>query len=109
MSYYNDKRRIERAQLKIEVMTHYGNGKQACVNCGENRLACLSIDHINNNGAKHRREESRVKNDFYPWLKEHKFPKGYQTLCMNCQWIKRIAYRKTVFNSKKEKLEQGVE
>jgi len=26
---------------------------------------------------------------FYYWLRRQGYPEGYQTLCMNCQWIKR--------------------
>lgn len=77
--------------LKIEVLTHYGKGKCACVVCGENRLACLSIDHINGGGSKHRKSISPngcsgVR--FYKWLKDHNLPDGFQTLCMNDQFIK---------------------
>ncbi len=70
------------------VLTHYGNGKLACVKCGESRLACLSIDHINAIGAKGRRGIIGGTN-FYAWLIKNNYPLGYQTLCMNCQWVKR--------------------
>ena len=79
-----------RAQLKSEVLTHYGNGKLACIECGESRLPCLSIDHINGHGVQHRLT-LRISGgrQFYVWLKKNGFPEGYQTLCMNCQYIKR--------------------
>lgn len=83
-----------REALKLEVLTHYGEDGCACVRCGESRLACLSIDHINGNGTKHRQSIMNGIDvggtSFYAWLKKNSFPKGYQTLCMNCQWIKRI-------------------
>lgn len=79
-----------RKSLKIEVLTHYGGGEAACVTCGENRLACLSIDHINGGGAKLRHERKISSGPgFYSWLKQNGFPEGHQTLCMNCQFIKR--------------------
>ena len=83
---YSERDKERKTQLKIEVLSHYGKeGKAICVNCGENRLPCLSIDHIGGGGSKDpRRGISR-----YYWLKANNFPTGYQTLCMNCQWIKR--------------------
>ena len=76
--------------VRLEVLTHYGNGRCACIRCGESRLACLSIDHIQHVGAqrKVRRGESTVR-----WLKKNNYPIGYQTLCMNCQWVKRTENR----------------
>lgn len=78
-------------RLKISVLAHYNNGIVRCFRCGESRLACLSIDHIKGGGAKHRKELG-VKSgfNFYYWLRAHGYPEGYQTLCMNCQFIKRV-------------------
>lgn len=84
---YDQKRRLK---AKMEALTHYGNGKCACVQCGENRLACLSLDHINGGGAEERRQNSaKIGTNFYGWLRHRNYPTGYQTLCMNCQYIKR--------------------
>lgn len=79
-------------KMKSEALLVYGRGKLGCVVCGESRLACLSIDHIDGGGNKHRRSigENRVGLSFYKWLKDEGFPNGYQTLCMNCQFVKRI-------------------
>ena len=84
-----------RARLKAEVLTHYGNGKLACVKCGyDNNLAALSLDHINGNGADHRRIiGTGGGRPFYVWLKINGYPEGYQTLCMNCQFIKKFEER----------------
>ena len=76
--------------MKREVMTHYGNGKCACVICGESRLACLSIDHINGGGTKERRDRHITSYSYYLWLKNQGYPDGHQTLCMNCQFVKRF-------------------
>lgn len=79
-----------RKNLKIEVLKHYGNGILACVLCGESHPACLSIDHVDGNGSKHRRELGlKTSRQFYQWLRTNRYPEGYQTLCMNCQFIKR--------------------
>ena len=87
---------IYRQKLKTEILTYYGNNKLACVNCGFSDIRALTIDHISNDGAEHRRKilkELTHKTtfiDIYKWLKDHDFPPGYQTLCMNCQFIKRF-------------------
>lgn len=75
--------------LKAEVLKHYGNGRLACVKCGEDRLACLSIDHIDGGGNIHRKIIARSSGAFYKWLKDKGYPRGYQTLCMNDQFVKR--------------------
>jgi hypothetical protein len=75
-------------QLANEVLTHYGDGKLACVRCGyAGEIAALSLDHMNGGGRKHRASLDTTK--WYHWLKEHDYPLGFQTLCNNCQFIKR--------------------
>jgi len=91
---YNQKERERKERVKREVLGYYGNGKTACVVCGESRVMCLSIDHINGGGGKHRKSIWACQHGghpFYRWLKTNCFPLGYQTLCMNCQFIKMIA------------------
>ncbi len=94
----NSKRRNQRADVqaeilqkyterKIIVLTYYGNGKCACVLCGFEDVRALSIDHINGGGTEHRRQ---IHKNMYRWLVDNNYPKGYQTLCMNCQFIKGI-------------------
>lgn len=74
-----------RLKVKKEVLTHYGNGKCACVRCGFDDIRALSIDHIEPIGEKKRFSSGYA---FYRWLIKNSFPEGYQTLCMNCQFIK---------------------
>ncbi len=76
-------------QLKVEVLTYYGNSRCACVRCRFDDIRALSIDHINGGGNKQRQKEN-VGSNPYRWLKKKNFPAGYQTLCMNCQFIKRV-------------------
>jgi len=67
----------------------YGGYKCAC--CGETEPKFLSIDHINNDGAKHKREFNlRTGDEVYRWLVKNGFPPGFQVLCMNCNWGKRF-------------------
>jgi hypothetical protein len=80
-----------RIKLKLEVLTHYGGDPPKCVCCGETILDFLSIDHINDDGANQRRKiNCSSGNQFYLWLKKNNFPEGYQVLCMNCQFGKRL-------------------
>lgn len=96
LRYYKKKDKIikntrERSlRIKTEVLTHYGFGKCICVRCGFNDMRALTIDHINGNGSEHRKNNKEIKGQrIYWWLIKNGFPDGYQTLCMNCQFIKR--------------------
>jgi hypothetical protein len=74
--------------VKEVILTHYGNGKLACVKCGFDDIRALSIDHIDGRGAEHKRSLG-ISGSLHSWLLKNHFPEGYQTLCMNCQFIKR--------------------
>lgn len=73
-----------RWEFKCEVIEEYG-GK--CVCCGEENPEFLSIDHVEGNGNKHRKEiTSGGGIHFYRWLRKQGYPKDkYRLLCMNCQ------------------------
>lgn len=84
-----EKLRIKGRELKKGVLSHYSPGGQCCcVQCGEARIDCLSLDHINGGGNKHK-ETTGYGSNFYKWVIRNGFPDGLQTLCMNCQWVKR--------------------
>jgi len=83
--------RQHRQNLKLEIFSHYSNGKLECNCCGENNLGFLSIDHIYGNGNKQRIKLRKPSGyPFFSWLKKKKFPKGFQVLCMNCNWGRRL-------------------
>ena len=80
-------------QIKREVLNRYG-GKCAC--CGEARLPFLCIDHVNGDGAEHRRllslnnHRSVSGRRIYQWLRANRYPTGFRVLCFNCnqgRWI----------------------
>lgn len=50
--------------------------------CGETEPLFLSLDHVNNDGASHRKVIDRRK--LYKWLARNHYPSGFQVLCMNC-------------------------
>jgi len=78
----NKRNRRYRRKLKLMILSHYGG---RCTCCGETNLDVLTIDHINNDGAEHRRESKcGYGSVFYKWLRDCHFPSGFQVLCFNC-------------------------
>jgi hypothetical protein len=70
-------------RLQYETLMAYGGYKCAC--CGETEPMFLTIDHKNNDGAKHRKKIGSLGGArFYKWLRDHNYPSGFQVLCMNC-------------------------
>lgn len=78
------------ADKKEEVFNHYG---RQCNCCGECILQFLSIDHINNDEhkevwASNGRRITGIQ--LYARIVASGFPDYYQTLCMNCNFGKRM-------------------
>ena len=67
-----------RARIRDTVFEAYGN-KCAC--CGETEQAFLTIDHVNNDGAAHRKS---IGKKICLWLKRKGFPASFRLLCYNC-------------------------
>ncbi|KKM68494.1 hypothetical protein LCGC14_1460340 [marine sediment metagenome] len=73
-------------RLKKIVVRKYG-GRCAC--CGVSELVFLAVDHVNNDGAKMRKEKVHGHGvALYHWLIRRGFPKDFQILCHNCNWAK---------------------
>lgn len=72
---------------RYEVIKHYSNGQFNCNCCGESIYQFLTVDHINNDGAEHRR---KIGYNLCHWLVKNDYPKGFKILCMNCNWGKRV-------------------
>lgn len=83
-------------KLRHEAIMAYGGYRCAC--CGETEPMFLSIDHVFNDGASHRRAiAGHTENNgkgasghTMVWLKRHNYPAGFQVLCMNCNFGKAI-------------------
>lgn len=71
-------------QLRFEVLTHYGNGVLACVCCGISELQFLNIDHINGRTDYEKKNGKERGWQLMRSLRKKGYPKGYQTLCWNC-------------------------
>lgn len=88
----NQKAREKNARIKDAVFGAYGGYR--CVCCGETERLFLSLDHASNDGATFRRKTFGRRNaagsTTYGWLYRNGFPPGYQVMCMNCQFGKRM-------------------
>jgi len=71
-----------RYKLKLDILKHYG---AYCFCCNETTIEFLSIDHIDGNGNKHRKDNN-IKGGvwLYKWLIDNNYPSGFQILCHNC-------------------------
>lgn len=80
-------RRVRTQQYKDICYAAYGGYVCAC--CGEIEPMFLDLDHVNNDGAAHRKE---IRWDgcegLYRWIIKHDFPPLFQVLCRNCNWGK---------------------
>ena len=72
---------------RFEAIDYYSNGTFACAKCGYSDIRALTIDHINGGGSQHLKF---IHRRIAPWLKRNNYPEGFQILCMNCQFIKKI-------------------
>lgn len=80
--------RLRRARLKDQVFSHYG---AVCACCGETEKIFLTLDHVNDDGAEHRRKmtgksgrESGGTVRVYLDVIRRGFPDDFQILCYNC-------------------------
>lgn len=96
-----DKERTKqvRQRLRIELLTHYGNGKIECEICKESRIDVLDLDHIDGGGIQHRAQYSTTQS-FYHDLRKQGFPKGLRVLCRNCNWIEWIKRKEEICNDR---------
>jgi len=66
----------------LDAFAAYGGSFCAC--CGEDHYEFLCIDHVDNNGAAHRKKVG----DVLSWLSKNGYPSGFQVLCINCNFAK---------------------
>jgi hypothetical protein len=93
--------------MRLEALVHYSQDPPACRCCGESEISFLQLDHKDGDGAAHRRaigmaqgspgqvEKQNQKvniggNGFVYWLKKNGWPPGFQVLCANCNYSKRV-------------------
>ena len=83
-------RHARSVRQRLEILSHYSPLLQ-CQCCGETEYSFLHLDHINNDGAKQRRELAKElgskqcsNEQLFAWIKLNDFPKTFQVLCANC-------------------------
>ena len=89
--------RQNRVSLKLDVIAHYGRGGfPMCqwMNCREDDIDVLTIDHIDDDGAVRRKSGEKTGHNFYRWLRAQGYPEGFQTLCANHQMKKELLRRR---------------
>lgn len=80
-----------RSLLKSKFINIYGG---ICSCCGDNRAEFLTLDHVQNDGYKHRSNNGsgprtkRSNDKFYLDAINNYQPNMYQVLCMNCNCAK---------------------
>lgn len=96
---YKEKMRVsklaEMVRVKAAVFAAYGG--YVCKCCGETEQKFLTIDHVNNDGYQWRKTTLKTGKSSqgsghhtYAWLVRNNFPDGFQVLCMNCNFGKRM-------------------
>lgn len=77
-------------EIKIEVLEHYGGAFCKC--CSESELLMLSLDHIESDGAAHRKSLTGTTRSMpqsaYIWAKKNGYPPIFQVMCFNCNWAR---------------------
>lgn len=65
------------------IFKQYGS---ICICCKENNIRFLTLDHINTDGANHKKQsgQTNMPNYIARLIKENKAPKDIQILCYNC-------------------------
>lgn len=95
---YDQMRQKYRDKVKRECFLYYGGGKIACVKCGFDDPDCLVLDHVNDDGASHRKDlnvscrGSGSGTRIYEALFARDMPDDppLQVLCANCNMKKHI-------------------
>ena len=68
------------------ILDHYG---PKCNCCGETTTEFLTLDHINNDGAVHKRSlNTKDSHAIKKWVVQNHFPDNFQILCYNCNCVR---------------------
>ena len=84
---------------RTAIINEYGH---ACAWCGEDEYIFLTLDHVNDDGADHRRELGAGHNNILTYIEENNYPDSIQLLCWNCNATKQYHGEEKV----KEAIEQ---
>lgn len=90
---YFEKKKISgvRRRTRVKRAAFEAYGGAACACCRESNLAFLTLDHVAGNGNVLRRMGEPSGEKLYTRLAKEGYPPGYQVLCMNCNWARRLS------------------
>lgn len=96
---FNERTREHWRKYRKLVFDHYG---WVCKCCGETMTEFMSLDHINNDGHHDKNPGGSKKSgkELYLLVVKQNFPPKYQTLCMNCNWGKKVGNGKCPHETK---------
>jgi hypothetical protein len=82
----NEHRKARFRDDRRAALLHYSGGVPRCICCGEEHIEFLALDHINDDGAAHRRELGvGGGGQFYSWLRKTGYTyEGVVVACHNC-------------------------
>ena len=90
-----------RFENRMKVLSYYSlESYPNCKRCGEKEIGFLEIDHV----------EGVIKNDgrggnaLVNYIIKNNFPKNYQILCTNCNWMKYRESQKSLLSQTKENI-----
>lgn len=81
------KKKVRRQEIRKKIFDHYGQKCNCHCGCNTTNPRHLTLDHIENNGAAHRKEVG-TSLYFYRWVIRNNFPDDLQVLCFNCNCAK---------------------
>ena len=76
-----ERERNRYASMRLEAIAKYGG---SCACCGESNYLFLEFDHVNNDGAAHRRKVGSSARMLLSEIRSQGYPDAYQILCANC-------------------------
>ena len=79
---------------KIAVINVLTDGEGTCRWCKQGDIDVLCIDHIADDGIKHKNKDGRSGVNLYKWIIRNTYPSGFQVLCANCNLKKEILKRR---------------
>ena len=103
------KKKTRMDRMRLAAISHYSEDRNACKLCGMSDISKLCLDHIDESGARHRKDPKvRTTHSLLEWFNKHGYSDGFQVLCWNCNWLKHLKPCNSVQARCNRKLKQMV-